>query len=323
MKSVKQQPDYKKQCINNYLQMDMEYKAQFIPESLYKYRIISNNNINNLLNDILWLADPNTFNDPYDSSLMLDYSQLSIEKLLKDSKDLKEKYSKHIEPKLHLEKEKETFERMFQGESLKQIYIDMATKSGTSEKEININIKIFKEIIEHQINDLATAVRNNFRNSLKICSFTEYKDNLLMWSHYANNHTGFCIEYNFKELGNDDLRKRLMFPVVYTDYIFKPDKYEVDVPLPFYALTASLFKSPEWEYESEWRLIIPGGMGGNYVQLPRLKALYLGTRIADEHKKELLKIAKYKRIDIYQMKMKYDKFKLYPEKLDTSKISLA
>ncbi len=63
MKSIGQQSDYKKQCINHYLKMDMEYKAQFIPESLFKYRTISANTINNLLNDILWLADPNTFND--------------------------------------------------------------------------------------------------------------------------------------------------------------------------------------------------------------------------------------------------------------------
>lgn len=41
-----------------------------------------------------------------------------------------------------------------------------------------------------------------------------------MWSHYANNRAGVCIEYNFRALDISDLRKRLLYPVLYPSNIF-------------------------------------------------------------------------------------------------------
>lgn len=35
-----------------------------------------------------------------------------------------------------------------------------------------------------------------FQKYIKIACFSEYKDSMLMWSHYANYHKGFCIEYD-------------------------------------------------------------------------------------------------------------------------------
>jgi len=50
---------------------------------------------------------------------------------------------------------------------------------------------------------------------LVVC-LNEKKDNILMWSHYAKNHTGFCIEYDHKSLVSGAPRLRLLYPVFYT-----------------------------------------------------------------------------------------------------------
>ncbi|EKE02984.1 MAG: hypothetical protein ACD_20C00297G0001 [uncultured bacterium] len=49
------------------------FKDKHLPSSIFKYRSFNkNNHIENLKSDTIWLADPNTFNDPYDSALSFD-----------------------------------------------------------------------------------------------------------------------------------------------------------------------------------------------------------------------------------------------------------
>ena len=63
----------------------------------------------------------------------------------------------------------------------------------------------------------------------RISCFSNFNDeeelgkNTTMWSHYADNHTGFCIKYSTKfnsEIYNDVIRCGL-FPVIYTSRIPK------------------------------------------------------------------------------------------------------
>lgn len=105
-----------------------------------------------------------------------------------------------------------------------------------------------------------------------IKSFTELKNDSLMWSHYGDKYAGMCVEYDFSKL--DDKVLYHLFPVVYSEnrYPIKtldnavrdlyevkkankeeyyPDLYEslLDVMALF------LKKSKSWEHENEWRLI--------------------------------------------------------------------
>ena len=74
-----------------------------------------------------------------------------------------------------------------------------------------------------------------------------------MWCHYANKHTGFCVEYDCE--GGFEL-DCMLYPIIYKEerydaseiyYINDEDRKNVHV-------NPILFKSPEWEYEKEWRL---------------------------------------------------------------------
>ena len=75
-------------------------------------------------------------------------------------------------------------------------------------------------------------------------------DNILMWSHYANYHTGICLGFEWSE---------------YTPFFGRAQevKYEIDLPTVDVFNTSHhqqvdqifLTKFSDWHYEQEWRII--------------------------------------------------------------------
>jgi hypothetical protein len=52
------------------------------------------------------------------------------------------------------------------------------------------------------ISDALSAVRQ-WRAVTKVSSSSEVSDSILMWSHYADNHRGFCVEYGLRGLASE------------------------------------------------------------------------------------------------------------------------
>lgn len=81
-----------------------------------------------------------------------------------------------------------------------------------------------------------------------VCCFSEVKDSILMWSHYANEHKGICI-------GFDTTKSlfRFAWQVNYQEEfpITKRPSESVDVLLDKTMLT----KADCWSYEKEWRIV--------------------------------------------------------------------
>lgn len=94
----------------------------------------------------------------------------------------------------------------------------------------------------------------------KICSMTSNPNNFAMWTHYANEHRGVCIEYeidtNILSQQNIKLEK-----VIYTsrlpiirDFVY-PYDFEKN-ELKWADVRKLLFyKLKNWKYEEEWRLV--------------------------------------------------------------------
>ena len=147
-----------------------------------------------------------------------------------------------------------------------------------------------------------------------------------MWSHYANSHKGFALEYNLKNLRircdkcpnistcKDKIVHNL-YPIVYDNKRYD-GTYFVECFLGrhmglftklddvmFHTKTA-LYKSPQWSYEKEWRLFLDKQ---NSYGLPYLcteirpVAIYYGKDISAINKKILSNIAKEKGLKEYQM----------------------
>jgi hypothetical protein len=93
------------------------------------------------------------------------------------------------------------------------------------------------------LNDCARQIINQ----TGVCCFAKKKNNLLMWSHYANSHTGVC-------LGFDILKDSNLFETVI------PARYDKSYPSFNYLSNPNDFtkmliqtKSNDWEYEEEYR----------------------------------------------------------------------
>ena len=99
---------------------------------------------------------------------------------------------------------------------------------------------------------------------LGICSFSYIDDETLMWSHYANDHKGVCLRYEFPKYFLNRTSEFLgISPVSYepnsvSDWIYNNiDIYESDhayfsTELLKKAITS---KAPAWQYEKEVRII--------------------------------------------------------------------
>ena len=121
--------------------------------------------------------------------------------------------------------------------------------------------------------------REMVANVTGLYCLTTKPDNLLMWAHYGNNHSGVCLEFSgdiLNEVGSAPMK------VLYAQqrkpmemYRFQPDKLEI----------SHCTKSFHWEYEDEWRLIRPDYEGGKGVVkfAPRLlTGIIIGAMASSE-----------------------------------------
>lgn len=157
-------------------------------------------------------------------------------------------------------------------------------------------------------------------NSLKeqftssgILSLSELGDNILMWSHYAQQHKGICVEFERKPsnfLGNPSCT----FPVRYSikaptinanNYRHATREEQIEMEL-----SLVLTKASDWAYEREWRAI--KNELANSVQTIgcRIASITLGLRIEADAEQSVLSLAKTKGFKVNKATLKPNEFGL-------------
>ena len=116
-----------------------------------------------------------------------------------------------------------------------------------------------------------------------VCSFGIEGQNILMWSHYCARHTGVCFQF---EVARDPATFLQAVPVEY-DQNFPTvnwvKEYEKSIKV---VMTR---KHPNWAYEKERRIVIPGGARRQHPFRPEaLTGIILGCR-SDEAVVAMLK----------------------------------
>lgn len=84
------------------------------------------------------------------------------------------------------------------------------------------------------------------RDRHRIASFSEDSSHSLLWSHYADGHKGVALEV---EIDADD---PTLTKILYSDF-YSVFTEETDVTLNHPHVFNG--KTPEWEYEKEWRIV--------------------------------------------------------------------
>lgn len=170
--------------------------------------------------------------------------------------------------------------------------------------------KDFKEIgIPIEAKKLWDDVIGEIKRRITSICFTQNPDDMPMWAHYSNNHKGFCVKYEVKDV-------RHLYPVLYIEKRQKADVFFFDLfyelwleeqnnskitTIVKYYLFLCSFKHKSWESEKEIRALFLNfskeiHSGGKSYPCKTIgieaKKIYIGARCDDSIEKELEKIAK-------------------------------
>ncbi len=129
---------------------------------------------------------------------------------------------------------------------IKKHLIQGMRKKGIASKEAKKQVAEFMADKNKAAKIIMDSVCTTFSES-RMCCFTTDKTNLLFWSHYADSHNGFCIEFDATKIpvrGAFKVKYQNEFPEV--PYPPPPDKT---------MLSNVLIKSEDWAYEEEFRTV--------------------------------------------------------------------
>jgi Protein of unknown function (DUF2971) len=210
---------------------------------LFKYAPLDRIDI--LLDEAIRYTQPGDLNDPYEMRLDFaalrsdDYSlfQRSIESLTIDAATkFYETYREHLPA---------------QKEQIVELYMDLVRNPNTRSQLAHLGSALVPDVSPL----LDTQWIDALDNTIGVLSLSEVPDNLLMWSHYGEQHSGIVIEFDgyHETLGGGRETKTVantLHRVVYSEY--RPtvlDQHNFT--------TLFLTKAPDWDYEKEWRIFKP------------------------------------------------------------------
>ena len=302
---------------------------EMMPKSLFRFRAFEKRTLDAFEKDIIYAATADKFNDPYDT--LVRYDLEGIEKWVNTVMNT------------------ETLGQMktwyAQGRDLPKEVKHMLPKEMTDTLKVALSsiedIKDFEERIENTRQRMISLIEMYFpilsetsKRYSTIACFSESIESILMWSHYANSHKGFALEYNFRPILEEPIKNVGLFPVVYSeerldisDYIAYEFLRIWGIPAKMPDIAASiknsLWKSDIWAYEKEWRMIdsTPRDITDEKASPIHYKpvAIYYGQHMSSDDKKKLHEVAIEKGIKEFEMYLDYSSRKyemLYREYKD-------
>lgn len=318
-----------------------------MPKSLYKYRKINCYSLKCLENDEAWFSHPKDFDDTMDSTLNndiekeLDDFEKNPQKIIKELSKaficaFASKYGVSIDTSMI----DDVFPLFNEDGTINDVDVKKYLSKKMPEYEIEECVKRLKINCTGLINEKAKESVKKFLNTYLemndrirseplTFSLAEENNNQAMWSLYADESKGFCIEYSFSP--NDFLGQRMLlnlFPIYYGD---KPLIKFFDVLIRgMYSVNningisyedyqewflSAYTKDKSYEFQKEWRITFDKTMGGNLQKFPFIKSIILGERISEIDAKKIINIAKKKNIPIYQRKFNKSSSKIIVEKI--------
>lgn len=158
---------------------------------------------------------------------------------------------------------------------------------------------------------LKTCADNVF-SQIRICSFSQKYNNIIMWSHYAQEHTGLCFMFDFSE---DLLFLKFCSKVNYVSKI-TPSNALSDEGRKKLIKECVLSKYKDWSYEEEVRIMklgndIQSNTNGQLVQFnPKaLKKIFFGCKATEtiiEKYRGLCNTKDFQHVEFYKMEQLTD-----------------
>ena len=208
----------------------------------YKYQRIDDNDCNHTIDNLsknqLYFNDPTKFNDPFDCK---------VNYILRG-------------------KEKD--------------WVDWMARAGienpVTDGKLNLNYEFIEkdgDIITFDPENKNYRVQNELHlhgdihrvNLPRVCCFSKTEDNILMWSHYADNHQGICLRFRSKQISDGyHLTLSSNFKSIICQFeeikyrdILPPEVNMLDRNRHEFIVKFLLTKYSDWKYEKEYRMFLP------------------------------------------------------------------
>jgi hypothetical protein len=245
-----------------------------IPSHLYKYRSLGTAKdrdyaLRILTHSEIYFAKSTEFNDPFDCHL-------------------------HISVEVDFAAHKTKLRKLCPG--LSEAELDTQTQKDLHPANIRKR--------EQEVNAAIDRINEN----IGIFSMSAKRDDLLMWSHYADYHRGICIE--FKTTAGMLFGCDLLSVVYVVDY---PKLNVCDNPNIEYVKQCVRTKSKDWKYEEEWRIIYTkNGPQFFKPEDEELSGVIFGAHILENDKQDVLRCleGRPRAVKLYQARECKDKFML-------------
>jgi len=252
-----------------------------VPPKLYKFQSFeSEHSIENLMQSHIWFSKPEGLNDPFDCAVPILFSSTE-----KEWGKLKDYYFQWLKDSGRSE------EIPFR----KSQYLPNGKLSQDVKVETDKLLQAKVQLFVHE------------NSSLGVACFTPELKNILMWSHYAARHTGFCLEFDTNYFPFQDQQKlnKVFYSTSYPTYP------HVDIVRKPLILGSPLFtKSKDWKYENEWRLIVQEGNSALKYDSKALTAIYFGCWALKDNMEKIVSLPAKSAARLYQMQRSKTEFKL-------------
>lgn len=288
------------------------------PKSLFKFYSSEQKNFESLNKNLIYLNTAQNFNDIFDSCFYVDDEKISNNFLvgLSDRKRIAnyKNFCNNISP-----------------EALKMIDNAVNQIKNMPQNNWKLFISSAFPMFQTSYKNIIFKAEEYIKTVPKLTCFTEDVTSVLMWSHYADKHKGYALEFDFSDIQNycaictnkcKNEHYFQLYPVVYSDKRFEATDFvtyylncnlcancSLEVPIfndDIYSLyKILLLKNKNWEYEKEWRLITISTNCYFERINKKPKAIYIGVNAARETVKILLEVAKKFEIPIYKMNYDY------------------
>lgn len=258
------------------------------PEILYKYRSW-NNEIQKspLTKSELYLSSPMDFNDPFDCRIPSNLKDMNQEEVEEYGRIIIKNHSK--------------------------IMIELGWDLNEEYRYIVDRISEDRNSFQ---NEFQERTFDSYNKHLGVLSLSKRWDSILMWSHYADNHKGYCIGFH-----QDMLTSSSFFgaggPVIYPQDANFPKISPTKEFEPESQFLATHHKAFDWNYEEEYRFTKlqypkPFEKSERIIKVPDnfIGEVLIGLRAEASVENEIVELCKLKNIPAFKLVHEPFMFKL-------------
>ncbi|MCB0495103.1 MAG: DUF2971 domain-containing protein [Cyclobacteriaceae bacterium] len=117
-----------------------------------------------------------------------------------------------------------------------------------------------------------------------ICSFSKIKENLLLWSHYADSHKGVCLAFDYN-LITEQFKQ-------FDDVEYNDDPFLFDIKDANNSISKTVLrKSKDWEYEKEIRFVMERSKSAAF-NMNALREINFGSRCSKRNMLNIIYLIK-------------------------------